>query len=70
MFYIIDIAYLPDELIKEIETYLPSKAEGFLFIRKDGLGIFTSYRLFLDEGYEFIDIEKLKELLILKRLKE
>lgn len=69
MFYIIDTAYLPDELIQEIEAYLPSKAEGFLIIRKDGLG-FHTHRLFLDEGYEFIDIEKLKELLILKRLRE
>lgn len=70
MYYIISITYLPDELIKEIQLYLPNAREGFLFINKEDLSLYDSYILLLDTDFEEIDIEKLKELLVLKRLQE
>lgn len=70
MYYIISMTYLPDELIEEIQLYLPDSREGFLFINKEDLSLYSSYILLLDADFEAIDVEKLKELLVLKRLKE
>lgn len=70
MYYVISMTYLPDELIKEIQLYLLNAKEGFLFINKEDLSLSSTYIHLLDADFEEIDIDKLKELLILKRLKE
>lgn len=70
MHYIIDLDYVPEELIKTISHKISNTRKGFLYIRKDRLIIFNTHRLILLPGHEFIDVEKLKELLILRYLKE
>lgn len=70
MYYMISMQYLPDAIFKEVQSYLPIERNGFLFIERNGLRLYVSYTLSLNEGYETINIDKLKEILVLKRLKE
>ena len=70
MYYMISIKHLPDELVKEIQMYLPSANSGFIFIKKNDLSLHNSYVRLFDEEWEPIDVDKLRELLVLKRLKE
>ena len=71
MYYMISMRHLPDELIREIQTYLPrALLDGFLFINKNDLSLHSSYATLFDEEWKYIDVNKLKELLILKRIKD
>lgn len=70
MHYIIDLDYVPEDIVEAISHDLSDTREGFLYIIKDSLIIFNTHSLILNEDHEFIDVEKLKELLILKHLKE
>lgn len=71
MYYMISMRHLPDELIKEIQTYLPrALMDTFLFIDKDDLSLHSSYTLLFDGDIEPIDIDKLKEILLLKHLED
>lgn len=70
MYYMISMRNLPDELIREIQVYLPrALLDAFLFIDKNDLNLHSSYLHLFNEEIEPIDIEKLKEILVLKRLK-
>lgn len=71
MCYVIDLLEEPRELDKAIDNYsIPGFKHGrFLHITKDSLEFSRAYVVLVDE-YEVIDFQKLKEILILKHLKE
>ena len=66
----ISMRHLSDELIKEIQLYLPNIKEGFIFIRKHDLSLHSSYYILFEEDCEEIDVDKLKEILLIKHLKD
>lgn len=70
MFYVIDLTDVPEDLIKAVNYYIPKnrlKTGNYLHINPDTLNFFKAYAI-LVEDYEYIDIKKLKELLLTRHL--
>lgn len=72
MIYIIDLYHVPDDLIKAVDYCISPdrpKTSRYLHINSDNLTFFRA-NLILVEDYEYIDIKKLKEVLLIKHLGE
>lgn len=73
MYYIINLFdEAPEDLIEAVNCYIPRNSlriGNYLHINSDTLIFFRAYKNIADT-YEYIDIEKLKEILLLKHLKE
>lgn len=65
----IDMESIPEELYEEVTKYIPITEFGYhLYINKESLGFFRSYRI-LTKDCEVIDIDRLKEILLVKHLR-
>lgn len=69
MFYVIERQCLSDDLYKVIDSYAPLMGGDYIYISKGTLKIFKGYRLLVSNS-EYIDVDKLKEILVLKQLKD
>lgn len=69
MYYIVDMNYIPEELLEEINNYLSHTRRDFLYINKEDLTLMKGFAA-VEGECTYIDIEKLKELLVLKRIQE
>lgn len=69
MYYVIERQEIPDDLIKEIERYVYLMGGQYIYIDKETLQIFIGYEV-KNRNSNFIGIDKLKEILILKHLME
>lgn len=71
MFYAIEMEKVPDELIQAVLNHVSRRnlsGTKYLHINPETLNFFMTYS-FLSDDIEIIDIEKLKEILLLKHLK-
>lgn len=69
MYYMIHTSFIPEELHEEINNYLSHTRREFLYINKEDLSLMRGF-VAIEGECTYIDIEKLKELLVLKRIQE
>lgn len=72
MFYVIDLESLPDNLAKEARSqisYMMPRYGRYLYIVKETYEFYGAYGN-LTENHEFIDEQRLKEIMLIKHLED
>lgn len=71
MFYIVDLEDASEDILKSLEPLLVLiyfKQGRYLHINKEYLDFYRAHEILVNE-YEIINVEKLKEILLIKHLR-
>lgn len=71
MHYIVDLEEISEDVVNSLDSSILTmyfNQGRYLHISQESLSFYRAHEILVDE-YEFIDLEKLKEILIIKHLR-